>query len=332
MAGTPPASADLNNYVRLLPAFQRADARFGSSGFQLTAWPIQREHTSYYPPPEEYELLGVCELPGIEGFPSEAYALHAACRPELADALEAFRELASEAGTSLPTVIRDVLPPLLSGGAIALWAEFVWYFGLPFRRDRAKLEWHFERVGSGILGRGLLAPSAGWELPFRMSSVAIERCRLHTDSPVLGRLEEIPGLVKRPVPAIAVAPSEDASTPDARAVPADPTSPPDEEHSVYATNDPKPVQTRSPAITVDAGNLMERVAIALGEENTVRILAISQDTKLSADQRMRQIYEIDARCLGWLSPKWAKLLAVTPEAVRQTPWWREDRKRLSRPE
>jgi hypothetical protein len=42
---------------------------------------------------------------------------------------------------------------------------------------------------------------------------------------------------------------------------------------------------------------------------------------------MRAILALDRRLLAWDSLRWADLLGVTPSAIRQTPFWKEDRGR-----
>jgi hypothetical protein len=45
------------------------------------------------------------------------------------------------------------------------------------------------------------------------------------------------------------------------------------------------------------------------------------------DYKLRAIATIDRRFLGWNSPRLATLVGTTDGAVRQTEWWRVDRKR-----
>jgi hypothetical protein len=70
------------------------------------------------------------------------------------------------------------------------------------------------------------------------------------------------------------------------------------------------------------------VLAVVADENALAVLKVVQDLTRTADERMRAIYAIDSRVVGWTSGKWAEALTVTDAAVRQTDWWRTDRKRL----
>jgi hypothetical protein len=70
------------------------------------------------------------------------------------------------------------------------------------------------------------------------------------------------------------------------------------------------------------------VIAAVVDENALAIINIAQNTTKTTDQKMRAIYAIDNRALGWDSPKWAQVLRVTDAAIRKCDWWREDRLRL----
>jgi hypothetical protein len=67
---------------------------------------------------------------------------------------------------------------------------------------------------------------------------------------------------------------------------------------------------------------------AVADENAVAIINIAGDATKTAEQKMRTIYAIDNRVVGWDSPKWASVLGVSDAAVRKTDWWIEDRPRL----
>ena len=67
---------------------------------------------------------------------------------------------------------------------------------------------------------------------------------------------------------------------------------------------------------------------AVTDDNALAIINVAQDSEKSADERLRTIYTIDNRSLGWSSRKWADVLRVSDAAVRQTDWWKIDRKRL----
>lgn len=67
---------------------------------------------------------------------------------------------------------------------------------------------------------------------------------------------------------------------------------------------------------------------AVADENAVAIIRIAEDVSRTTEERMRDIYTIDNRAVGWDSPKWGKVLRVTDAAVRKTNWWKIERPRL----
>jgi hypothetical protein len=71
---------------------------------------------------------------------------------------------------------------------------------------------------------------------------------------------------------------------------------------------------------------MDAVAV-VADGHAVEILRVAISSK-SADEKMQLIYRIDSRALGWESPAWARLLQVSDSAIRQTDWWKNERKRL----
>lgn len=72
---------------------------------------------------------------------------------------------------------------------------------------------------------------------------------------------------------------------------------------------------------------MQQVAQAVGDGNTVRILAVAHRSDLSGEERMEAIIELDRRFVGKSSADWGKLLNVTANAVRGYPLWKELQKR-----
>jgi hypothetical protein len=85
----------------------------------------------------------------------------------------------------------------------------------------------------------------------------------------------------------------------------------------------------SPGSTVDV-EWLKAALESVVDENAIAIINVAQDTTRTADQKMRDIYAIDNRVVGWNSPKWARVLRVKDAAIRQTEWWKEERKRLAR--
>jgi hypothetical protein len=93
----------------------------------------------------------------------------------------------------------------------------------------------------------------------------------------------------------------------------------------------KGLRERQPADDRPAGRrgrqLVTQAALEklLGPENA-KVLKIAQ-SGLSVDDRIRAICAIDIRFISWDSRGWAELLGVADGAVRNTPYWKEDRKR-----
>jgi hypothetical protein len=66
-----------------------------------------------------------------------------------------------------------------------------------------------------------------------------------------------------------------------------------------------------------------QLAAAMGAESTTAIFGIARDASLSADKRLDDISKLDGRYFGWDSTRLADLLGnVTPQAIRQTIWWK----------
>jgi hypothetical protein len=72
------------------------------------------------------------------------------------------------------------------------------------------------------------------------------------------------------------------------------------------------------------------VLASVADENALAIVKLAGDSTKTADERMRAIYAIDNRAVGYTSTRWATILSVSAPAVRQTDWWKIDRKRLLR--
>jgi hypothetical protein len=89
---------------------------------------------------------------------------------------------------------------------------------------------------------------------------------------------------------------------------------------------------RTPAVDESASGPADvdwkAVLESVVDENALVIIKIAGDKSKTADQKMRDIYAIDNRVVGWDSPKWGKVLGVSADAIRQTDWWKKDRKRL----
>jgi hypothetical protein len=73
----------------------------------------------------------------------------------------------------------------------------------------------------------------------------------------------------------------------------------------------------------DPDQLMQRLAQAVGDDTTVRVLAILNREDLSSQEKMRLLIKLDQRFKGKDSNEWAMLLKVTPQAVRGYDAWKE---------
>jgi hypothetical protein len=159
-------------------------------------------------------------------------------------------------------------------------------------------------------------PSEYATLP-KVCCSACGRWELHTGlsvNPVAGPPGTPPSIVRlhaplwRPIPPALAEPRRGA-----QGLPVTPSL--DTEARLGATND---------ADGLDWKALLEAVT----DENALAIIEVAQDASKSADDRMRAIYAIDNRVVGWRSGKWSKVLRVTAAAVRQTDWWKTERTRL----
>jgi hypothetical protein len=82
-----------------------------------------------------------------------------------------------------------------------------------------------------------------------------------------------------------------------------------------------------PVESVSIEQNMERIALAAGDDNTVKVLAVANRKDLSGDRRMEEILLIDRRFAEKDSNEWAALLQVTPPAVRGYKTWKLLRQR-----
>jgi hypothetical protein len=99
---------------------------------------------------------------------------------------------------------------------------------------------------------------------------------------------------------------------------ADPPTPP----APKAEDPPAPAE--APAAPNRQPVSAEAVEAFLGDGHQ-EAMRIARDTRLSADDRMRQICRLDRRLLVWNSTRWGKLLGVSAAAVRKTHFWLTDR-------
>lgn len=74
------------------------------------------------------------------------------------------------------------------------------------------------------------------------------------------------------------------------------------------------------------GEAIARV-LAVADPSAARIIAVADDGALSVEERMQAICEIDVRFYGKNSPQWATLLGTSASAIRNTHFWRVDRKK-----
>jgi ribosome maturation protein Sdo1 len=65
----------------------------------------------------------------------------------------------------------------------------------------------------------------------------------------------------------------------------------------------------------------------MANDEQTEAVAIAADASQSADERMRKIAQLDSRFYGKSSTEWASLLRISDAAVRQTDFWKVDRKK-----
>jgi hypothetical protein len=80
--------------------------------------------------------------------------------------------------------------------------------------------------------------------------------------------------------------------------------------------------TPSAALPGEVEQYMERVAQAVGDDNTAAIMAIANRKDWSGERRMREILRLDGRFAGKDSNEWATLLGVSAAAVRGYATWK----------
>jgi hypothetical protein len=79
--------------------------------------------------------------------------------------------------------------------------------------------------------------------------------------------------------------------------------------------------------TDQLGETLRRIGLAAMDSNTGLIIQIAGDRAKSAEQRAREICDVDARFWGKNSPFWAELLGVSDAAIRKTDFWKVDRRK-----
>ena len=73
--------------------------------------------------------------------------------------------------------------------------------------------------------------------------------------------------------------------------------------------------------------LVERTLALCGDGRALQIASIARDKAKSADDRMRELAELDSRYEGFDSAKWGELLEVTSAAIRATQFWKARKRR-----
>ena len=171
-----------NSFVSLLDEFRLAAARLDTTGFAVTAWwhyprrfdnPKKKRLGCFWLPVQYEDEVQYWEFP----LTVSVAGAHAKCGPVFAD-------LASRAGAVLPAVFRDQLAdhvPVYVSETAPWWFALLWRVfvgteplkrpvsadtGEPLERDEAPFPMTLPR-------------------PFLFSIDAIDRCKLHTDEPVL---------------------------------------------------------------------------------------------------------------------------------------------------
>jgi hypothetical protein len=89
--------------------------------------------------------------------------------------------------------------------------------------------------------------------------------------------------------------------------------------------EPEPAESAKP---VD--ETLGRLLYLVGDGDAIKILSVAREQDRSANDRMYAIIKMDQRYEGFDSTKWGELLAVTPDAVRQTDFWKTRKQRRER--
>jgi hypothetical protein len=71
---------------------------------------------------------------------------------------------------------------------------------------------------------------------------------------------------------------------------------------------------------------LEQLAVAVGDDNVGRIMAIANRQDWPAERKMEEILRIDSRYVGKDSQEWATLLGVSDAAIRKTAIWKQIRR------
>jgi hypothetical protein len=66
-----------------------------------------------------------------------------------------------------------------------------------------------------------------------------------------------------------------------------------------------------------------QVQAAMLDDTGVEVLRVLSNPKMSVDQKMRELIRLDLRYGGFNSTRWAEMLEVTSQAIRQTDCWKE---------
>ena len=75
------------------------------------------------------------------------------------------------------------------------------------------------------------------------------------------------------------------------------------------------------------GNLeLQQLALALGDDTAAKMMKIANKQDLNTNEKLGLISTLDKRYYGFQSPALAELLKVSAPMIRQTKWWRVDRK------
>jgi hypothetical protein len=80
---------------------------------------------------------------------------------------------------------------------------------------------------------------------------------------------------------------------------------------------------------ISGDELLRKIAALVGGDTAMKIVAIAH-SKITIDQRQREIYALDRTAAGWTSTRWAELLGEGDRACRSTTWWTTDRPGLLR--
>lgn len=90
--------------------------------------------------------------------------------------------------------------------------------------------------------------------------------------------------------------------------------------------------SRKPARVAASAELVGQLLKLVGDDEALMVLAVARDPDKTANEKLGEICRIDRRFFGYDSARLGDLLGVDSAVIRQTEWWRTDRKKERGPE